>query len=58
MAIRKQASISLDTHRDLKALEFCTGRSSDDLIAEGLRRVVEAAPDLATRVAQAKRAAA
>lgn len=58
MAIRKQASVSLDTYRTLKALEFCTGRSSDELLGAGLAALLDADRDLAARVEKARKVAA
>lgn len=58
MAIRKQVSVSLDTYRTLKALEFCTGRSSDDTVKAALARLLEIDPSLASKVAEALRVAA
>ena len=58
MAIRKQASVSLDTYRTLKALEFCTGRSSAELLGAGLAALLDADRDLAARVEKARKVAA
>lgn len=58
MAIRKQISVSSDTQELLKALEFCTKRNSDSLVAEGLRALMAGNPGLAAKVDQARKAAA
>lgn len=58
MAIRKQASVDLDTYRTLKAVEFCTGKSSSEVLGEALAVMLSADPALAARVERARKVAA
>ena len=58
MAIRRQVSVSDEVWKQLRALEFVTGRTQGALVAQAIRALLDDDPGLAERVVRAGQVAA